>query len=340
MNAPIVSVLVPLYNSAATIERALRSAMRQTLADIEILLGDDASTDAGSDIAQRLASEEPRLRVFRFATNGGKPRVMNRLIEAANGEFLAVLDADDAYAPDRLERLVAACCAHGTEMAADNLLYVDSGVPGEGFGEVVRTGFPVGAKPLLLDRQHLFAAANTYADFDPGILKPIIRRDFAARHALRYIEQSRLAEDFTYLLRFFLAGGRAVLLSEPLYYWTMPFGAHSRRWTETGAGPWRYDYRPALAVNTALIRELRASGEPEAVRMLHRRGRQYRAMIAYIEAQRMAASGRPAAAMRQIATHPEAWELLARRLAGRAVRALRIPAGDAKQNQFSRQRVA
>jgi glycosyltransferase involved in cell wall biosynthesis len=108
---PRVSVAIPVYNSASTLERCIRSAMRQTLADIEILVADDGSTDDSATVADRLAQEDSRIRVLRIVPNGGKPAAMNRLIAEARGEWVAVLDADDAYHDARLEHLVAAATA-------------------------------------------------------------------------------------------------------------------------------------------------------------------------------------------------------------------------------------
>jgi succinoglycan biosynthesis protein ExoO len=325
---PRVSVLVPVYNSATTLERCIRSAMRQTLPDIEILVADDASTDGSAAIADRLAAEDPRIRVLRLPRNGGKPAAMNLMTERAEGAWLAVLDADDSFAPGRLETLIGAAEKSGADMVADNLLYVDSGLPVQsgaaaGFGTVIRAAFDADAKARAVTKADLIADSSSFGEFDYGILKPVIRTDFVRRHGLRYDETSRLAEDFTYLLRFLVTGGRLWLIAEPLYLWTMPFGTLSRAWTQTGAGPWRYDYRQALQATSGLIAEMTARGETQIAAMLERRARQYRAMIHYIDAQRQAAEGKRARAALILARHPATYRLLAIRVTGRALRAAR-----------------
>jgi GT2 family glycosyltransferase len=323
---PRASILVPVYNSAATLERCLRSAMRQTLRDIEILVADDASTDHSATIAERLAAEDPRIRVLRLPRNVGKPAAMNLMTGQSTGAWLAVLDADDAFAEARLATLIAAAEADGADLVADNMLYIDAGViaadgPCAGFGTVIRTAFETASPPRQVRKADLVARASSYGSFDYGILKPVIRAGFVRQHGLRYDETSRLAEDFTYMLRFLVAGGRALLLPAPLYYWTQPFGTVSRAWTQTGAGAWRYDYRQALAATGGLIAEMQAAGEAEVVSMLRRRARQYRAMIPYLDAQRRAAEGHRVRALLTLARHPGTFELLARRVAGRAGRA-------------------
>lgn len=320
------SILVPVYNSAPTLERCLASARAQTLADIEILVADDASTDTSAALAERIAAEDTRVRVIRLQPNGGKPRAMNVMMAQAQGAWVAVLDADDAIDATRLERLIGRAEAVGMDMAADNLRYIDAGVQSgigpSAFGTVLRTAFDPASPERVIGRAELVAGADSFGDFDFGILKPVIRRSFVQAHRLTYSEASRLAEDFTYLLAYFVAGGRCVLLGEPLYSWTMPFGTISRRWTQTGAGAWRYDYRQALLANTQLITDMRARGETDVVAMLERRGRQYASMIHYIDAQKQAANRAYGAALATIARHPSTWRLLAQRVTGRLRRVL------------------
>ena len=320
MNAPKVTVAIPVFNSAATLERCIRSAMRQTMHDIEIIVADDCSTDASAAIASRLAAEDPRITVLRLSPNGGKPRAMNAMVAAARGQWIAVLDADDAFHDARLQRLVDAAEAAGVQMVADNLVYVDAGAD-----QAVRTAFPQDTPRRTLTRQDLIANSDSYAGFDFGILKPVMRREFLSRHGIAYYEHTRLSEDFYYLMAFFVAGGTGLLLSEPGYYWTMPFGAISRQWTQTGSGAWRYDYRQALQANMHFIAEMEQQGQTEIVAMLQARSRQYRVMIHYLDAQRLAAEGHRLRAAAAIAAHPSTYGLLARRILGRIRRALQAP---------------
>ena len=99
------SVIIPLYNKAPYIEKALRSVLAQTFADYELIVVDDGSTDAsagavqrtleGSDIRWRLISKE----------NGGVSSARNAGIDAADGEYACLLDADDWWEPAFLERM-------------------------------------------------------------------------------------------------------------------------------------------------------------------------------------------------------------------------------------------
>jgi GT2 family glycosyltransferase len=110
--APLVSVIVPAFNAAATIEETLFSALGQSLRDIEVIVVDDGSTDATPQIAARLAAADPRLRLVR-QENRGVSAARNAALALARGRFVAPLDADDLWHPRKLEKQVAAALAPG-----------------------------------------------------------------------------------------------------------------------------------------------------------------------------------------------------------------------------------
>ena len=316
-DACLATVVIPVFNSAGTLERAIRSAMAQTVRDIEILVADDGSTDGSAAVADALAAGDGRIRVLRCWPNGGKAKAMNKAAAAARGRWLAVLDADDAYRPGRLEKLIGAAEDAGTDMAADNLEYRDPATD-----RAVRTGFAPGTRPAVIGTAELVAATSSFAAFDYGVLKPVVRTEALRRQGLAYREGVRLAEDFYYLLDYLVAGGRMRLLDEALYVWTLPFSPSTRRWTATGSGPWRYDYRNALECNGRVLAAMRERGERDVVRMLERRGREYRVMAHYLDAQRLASEGAWLRSALTILRNPTTWRLLAGRVAGRAWRAL------------------
>ncbi len=105
--APRVSVLLPVHNGAEFVESALRSVMAQTLREIEILVVDDASTDATPEILARLAAEDPRLRILRPERNLRLPGALNFGLAQVRGAYVARMDADDLCAPTRLARQAA-----------------------------------------------------------------------------------------------------------------------------------------------------------------------------------------------------------------------------------------
>lgn len=105
-----VSVILPVRNGAGHLQEALDSLYRQTLRDFELIVVDDASDDATAEILAR--QRDPRLRVFRNATNLRICGSLNRAMEEARGRWVARMDADDIAHPRRFERQVAALASH------------------------------------------------------------------------------------------------------------------------------------------------------------------------------------------------------------------------------------
>lgn len=105
---PRVTALVPCYNGEATLALALDSALSQTYDDFEVVVVNDGSTDRSGEIAHHYAAVSGgRVRVV-DQPNAGLPAARNAAIEAGRGEFFALLDADDLWMPQHLERAVAA----------------------------------------------------------------------------------------------------------------------------------------------------------------------------------------------------------------------------------------
>lgn len=99
MSKPRFSVIIPVYNAAATLARALDSVLAQTYAAHEIIVVDDGSTDASAAVAAGYADKIRYLRQH----NAGVSAARNRGAQVASGDWLAFLDADDWYYPDRLK---------------------------------------------------------------------------------------------------------------------------------------------------------------------------------------------------------------------------------------------
>jgi glycosyltransferase involved in cell wall biosynthesis len=104
-----VSVVMTAHNEEAFIGEAVASILAQTLADFELLVVDDGSTDGTAAVVERF--RDPRVRLIRQA-NAGQPRAMNRGISEARGDLVARHDADDLSLPERFERQVAFLDAH------------------------------------------------------------------------------------------------------------------------------------------------------------------------------------------------------------------------------------
>jgi glycosyltransferase involved in cell wall biosynthesis len=110
MSAPLVSVLMPVRNARPTIAEAVRAVLGQTMQDFELLVCDDASTDGSMEVVE--AFGDPRIRILRGEGRAGVVDAVNACIDAARGEFLANMDADDRAHPRRFEKQLRYLRAH------------------------------------------------------------------------------------------------------------------------------------------------------------------------------------------------------------------------------------
>lgn len=104
MGSPVISVIVPVYNVQTYLERCVRSIQAQTLAEIEILLIDDGSTDQSGAMCDAYAAQDSRIRVIHKA-NGGLSDARNAGIDVASAEYVGFIDSDDYIAEDMYETL-------------------------------------------------------------------------------------------------------------------------------------------------------------------------------------------------------------------------------------------
>lgn len=219
---PAISVIIPAFNAEGFLGEALHSLQRQSFQDFEAIIVDDGSSDRTAAIAERLAAGDQRFRVLRQPQNRGGAVCINRALDVVSGDWITVLDADDAYEPRRLETLLRSAEMWGADLFADNLQLVEDG-----------TGRPLG---LCLGPERLGSEGPiSLEDFlqldavDPcgrprmgvGYLKPLIRRDFLIRHAIRYRTDLTSNYDGMFHAECLLWGARYVLSPRPQYRYTV-----------------------------------------------------------------------------------------------------------------------
>jgi glycosyltransferase involved in cell wall biosynthesis len=120
-DAPSITVVIPAYNRASTLARALASVARQTLAAAEVIVVDDGSSDGTAAVAG--ACEHPGLRIIRHDSNRGAAAARNTGLRAARGDYIALLDSDDEWTPDKLAMQLAELCAATPDILASCTAY-------------------------------------------------------------------------------------------------------------------------------------------------------------------------------------------------------------------------
>ncbi len=112
---PLVSVIVPVYNTKEYLPRCLSSILNQTYRNLEIILIDDGSTDGSAALCDEMAQSDNRICVF-HKKNGGSSSARNLGIEKARGKYLGFVDSDDYISPEMYERLVMGTLKSGVQI--------------------------------------------------------------------------------------------------------------------------------------------------------------------------------------------------------------------------------
>jgi len=211
---PSFSVVIPAYQAAATIGEALDSLRAQTLAPDEVLVCDDGSSD---DLAAALEPYSGFVRLLR-GEHRGVAAARNVLLEAAGSDFVVPLDADDVYAPTRLQRLAELAVARPElDILSTDALFVSGGRAVGRFNE--RTPFaPERQREAILDRCF--------------VICPAMRRS-RLQEIGGYDESLRTAEDWDVCLRLILTGSGAGLVDEPLLEYRLGSESLTARRSET-----------------------------------------------------------------------------------------------------------
>lgn len=209
MRAPRVTIGIPIYNGAATLEAAVRPLLAQTFRDFEVLLSDNASTDATPNIIAQLVQADSRVRSVRHRVNLGANGNYSFVARNARGELLKWASASDCVAPTFLERCVAALDANPDAVLAAPRTRLCEGDPVRGIGIDYELDVAIlGETPLLRLKQHL--ASNRLNNAFNGVIR------------LSALKRTRLVEPYLcadmVLMGHLALLGKFILVDETLYY--------------------------------------------------------------------------------------------------------------------------
>lgn len=128
MQNDLVSVIMPSYNSAEYIAQSIESVIKQTYPHWELLITDDCSTDNTVEIVKQYAQKDNRIKLFVLKENSGAAVARNNSIKEAQGRYIALLDSDDLWLPEKLEKQLAFMQNNGYEFCYSSCLifYNDS----------------------------------------------------------------------------------------------------------------------------------------------------------------------------------------------------------------------
>lgn len=203
MSNPEISVIVPVYNTEAYVEEAVRSILVQTFRAIEVILIDDGSTDRSLRILRQLATEDDRV-VLLTQSNAGLAATRNTGLNLARGRYVYFMDSDD-----RLDGDALACCYEACEAHALDFAFFDA----ESFGapEAAEPWFDYRRAadfPGIHTGRELFLRMLEAGKYRSSVCLNLIRRELLDRTGLRF-HAGIIHEDELFTARLYLEAGRA-----------------------------------------------------------------------------------------------------------------------------------
>ncbi|MFF3395418.1 glycosyltransferase family 2 protein [Streptomyces sp. NPDC002669] len=243
---PLVSVVMPVYNSAATLGAAVRSVLTQTHSDLELLITDDKSSDDSMDLLMEFARQDERVRPEAAPEQGGAGRARNLAIQRARGDYVAFLDSDDMWLPEKTERQLAFAAAGDAPLTFTSYFKMDADHEGESTdfvpnGRVIRAREHVDYRAMLV-RDYIGALTAMY---DRNVL------------GTRLMPEMRKRQDYALWLSIMRDGADARGLAEPLAV----YRAHQ-------AGSLSSNKLSLVQYNWELYREHEGLSVPRATRAL------------------------------------------------------------------------
>ena len=206
---PLVSVLFPVYNAAATLPAALDSMLRQSLRAIEIVAVDDGSKDRSPEILERFARDDERVHPVLTEHRGLIP-ALNLTLARANGALVARMDADDVSHPDRLGKQAALLQERQDVSVVGSLV---RSFP----GNEVRQGYRIYETWLNRLTTHEEIVREIF--IESPLVHPSVMMRREELTALGGYQDRGWAEDYDLWLRYYLAGKRFAKVAEVLHFW-------------------------------------------------------------------------------------------------------------------------
>lgn len=226
MKRPVLSFVVPAYNSSSTLARALFSVLGQGDGNVEIVVVNDGSTDETSDIAHRVASAYSNVKVI-DAPNGGVAKARNLGIGHASGSWVIFLDSDDELEPDTLKQIIELAAHSEYDIIFGMKEYVNSDA-GTSYLHLELSNKGEHLRRISVDTTLRSLLSLGESSLSGSCTRALYKRDWLEAHSLRFPVGITMGEDYCFLL--------ACLASEPeigaaglLFYKVNQSGASTTR---------------------------------------------------------------------------------------------------------------
>jgi len=244
MSNPTVSVIVPAYNAESFIENCVQSILSQTYTDFELILVNDGSKDSTSTICHRLAEQDSRITVI-DQENGGSSSAKNTGMDAAKGNYIEFVDADDTLDASYMEQLLRGMAEDEADLCVGNVAFM-----------VMDQGEQVLSRPSPKLHEGMFTLKeylSYYKEYMPHAVvgapwNKLFRREIIEKHNLRFDETTRNNEDTWFNLAYLRYCNKIFVSASPFYHYiNHQNGSASRRYIDNIIEIYTETYRRSTA---------------------------------------------------------------------------------------------
>ena len=194
----LISIIMAAYNAEKTIEQAINSVLSQTYTNFELLVVNDCSTDRTAELVKSIAAKDSRVRLISNVKNNGVSYTRKHGLEEAKGSWIAILDSDDAWAPEKLEKQIDFQRRTNADLLFTGSAFMDS--EGQSIGWYLHAPAEVTYRQLL--KQNVLSNSSA-----------LVRKELYAKH---YAVGDDMHENFAIWLSILKEGKKAYGVDEPL----------------------------------------------------------------------------------------------------------------------------
>ncbi|MEN3010678.1 MAG: glycosyltransferase family 2 protein [Candidatus Bipolaricaulaceae bacterium] len=223
---PKVSAIMPAYNTERYLAQAIESVLKQTYQNFELIIVDDGSTDNSIQIIKKYAKVDSRIRFYRHEKNLVVSAARNTALSLAEGEWIAIIDSDDVWHCERLEKIIGLINDEKNCFFSDDLL-----ICFDRNGELLpwRRCLPSYFKFYQAQNNVLELTLYDYLKYGAPPLRIVFPIEAVRDHGLKFPNACQLDDDLEFYCHLFRIGLKLKILLEPLYFYRLTPGSLTAR---------------------------------------------------------------------------------------------------------------
>lgn len=215
---PLVSVIIPAYNTEGYIGKCLKSVQTQTYENLEIIVIDDGSTDGTGEICRRFAETDRRFRVL-HKENSGVSDSRNLGLEQAKGKYLVFVDSDDHVKPDYVHTLLSEAEGEDVQLVCGEFSFEEDG------REVKHDSILGEGERMLLTRDEAIGLLPNKGSFQGYICSKLFLSEVIQRERLRFDRNVKVWEDMLFCLEYLTRIQKVSYVGRPIYAYVQRSGS-------------------------------------------------------------------------------------------------------------------